>query len=113
MGFSDSNATDQFDRTEIPVGIGIGVYGPLSVPITSVEVKVGTTRLPNRKIVTFYNNSGNRIMYWGFNSSVTSATGTPIAPGELVTWEPDPFRDIEIWVVSEQGTNNARVTEAS
>lgn len=113
MGFSDFNSTDDFDRANIAEGIGVGVYGPLAVPVTAVEVKVGATRLSDRRIVTLYNNSGNRTMYWGFDSSVTSTTGTPIAPDELVTWEPDPFRDIQIWVVSEQGTNNARITEAS
>lgn len=85
-----------------------GVQGALTVGTSAIEVKVGASRLSDRKSLTLFNNS-NSTMYWGFNSSVTVSNGTPIAKNEQYAWR---IGDVPIFVISGSASSNARVTEA-
>jgi hypothetical protein len=87
-----------------------GVQGALTVGTSSVEVKVGANRHEGRKSVTLYNNS-NTTIYWGFNNSVTTATGTPITKGQFIEWTVG--ENTPIWVIAGNANNNMRITEAS
>lgn len=111
----NKQSVDEHGRARVEAdsnAIGEGVYGALQVPTTVVELRVEATRYPNRRVVTLFNNSGNRRIYWGFDSSVTATTGTVIEPDELMVWTLDPERDLEIWLISSQGNNNVRITES-
>lgn len=90
---------------------GTGVEGVLVVGLTAVEVKVGASKLANRKLLTLYNNSGNRIFYWGYTSSVTVTTGTPIAASTFITWNVGDNQSI--YVISTNASLDARVTEGA
>lgn len=110
MPISDSNKSyfdDQVASADI-LNNG-GTQAALIVGTTAVEVKVGAFRLEGRKTVTLYNNS-NKTIYWGYNNTVTTSSGTPIQKKELVTWEAGDNQ--EIWIISDSSGNNVRVTEA-
>jgi hypothetical protein len=83
------------------------ISGSLSVGTTAVEVKVGASRLANRKSIALYNNS-NRTMWWG-GSGVTPSSGVPINKGELLTLA---IEDVAVFVVSDQASQDSRVIEA-
>src|SRR5271157_5409172 len=53
-----------------------GVYGNLNLVTanTAYEVRVGGSRLTSRKVVTIIPIDSN--MYWGYDSGVTTATGS-------------------------------------
>lgn len=97
-------------RTANILNTGTGVQGSLTVGITAVAVRVGASALANRQLVTFYNNS-LVIIYWGLNSSVTTANGTPIQPGQEEGWGVGPNQDI--YVIAGTASNNARITEGA
>lgn len=82
------------------------VNAALTVGTTAVEVKVGATRLADRKGVILYNNS-NRAMYWG-GSGVTVANGIPLQKGESITIRNE---DVSLFVVSDQANQDARIVE--
>lgn len=86
-----------------------GVFSALTVGTTAVEVRVGANRLAGRKTVTFHNNS-NRRMFWGYSSSVTITSGSPIDRDEFLVWAVDD--QTAIWIISDQAGLNARITEA-
>jgi hypothetical protein len=88
---------------------GTGVQAALTVGTSSVEVKVGASPLVNRKMVTLFNNSGS-ILYWGFTSGVTIATGTPIFKSQQVTWSSSANQSI--FVIAGSAANDTRITEA-
>lgn len=99
----------------LPVYSGItsqGLYSALIVPsANAVEVKVGASPLVDRKIVMLSNTSGNRTFYWGFNNSVTTATGLPIYRDTEKTWSITSA--VSIWVIADGGAaNDARIAEA-
>lgn len=110
MPISDSNATYGNDEGSVSDIVNTsGVYGSLTVGTSAIEVKVGSNRLAFRKSVTFLNNS-NRVIYWGYNNSVTTSTGTPIEKGQMVTWSIG--EDLAIWVIGEAANLNSRITES-
>lgn len=86
-----------------------GTQGSLTVGTTAVEVRVGASRLAGRKTVSLHNNS-NQTIYWGYNSAVTTSTGTPIERAEFVVWSIG--EDLPIFVIAGSAGNNARITEA-
>jgi len=87
-----------------------GTQGALTVGTTAVLVNVSGTNLTNRKSVSLYNNS-LLTFFWGYTNTVTSTTGTPIAPGQFVTW--DVGATVNIYVITTLAAQNARITEAS
>lgn len=87
----------------------VGTQGALTVSTTAVEIKVGVSRVSNRKLVSLYNNS-TTTMYWGFTSAVTTDTGTPIQPNEYWSWAVGGSQPL--YVITTAGSLNARVTES-
>jgi hypothetical protein len=111
MGFISDSSKGYFDDQIASADIlnNGGTQAALTVGTTAVEIKVGASRLEGRKTVTLYNNS-NTTIYWGYTSSVTTATGTPIFRDQFVTWEAGDSQ--EIWVIAGSAGNNTRITEA-
>jgi hypothetical protein len=105
----DRNANYGDDQTAVAdITNSSGVESDLIVGTTAVEIKVGATRLTGRKLVTFYNNSNNTI-FWGYNNTVTIATGTPILKGQGASWEIGDA--LGVYVISGSNNNNTRITE--
>lgn len=112
---TQSNLSTVTSTGDLRVNDGIrsgGVYSNLSLPTanTAVEVKVGGSRLTNRKLVTVIPTDAD--MYWGYDSSVTTSNGTPIFKNQFVAF--DMANDAtQIWLVCSTNTRNARITEAT
>lgn len=87
-----------------------GVYGALTVGTTAVEARVGGSPLANRKGLIVHNNS-NRIMYWGYDSSVTTSNGIPIFPGSAASWSIGP--SLSIYLITDNPGQNARIAESA
>lgn len=86
--------------------VNAGVFGAISVTTSAVEAKVGASKLTNRKSLTVCPTNGT--VYWGYSSSVTTATGTPITAGNIL-----PFgQNISIFLIA-AATTDVRITEAS
>jgi hypothetical protein len=95
----DLNVSDQIRSGGVEAGI--------TVTTTSIELKVGGSRLTNRKLVTALP-SGT--IYWGYNSTVTASTGTPIFNNQLYAWAANDT--CEIWLITTGANKNVRITEA-
>lgn len=90
-----------------------GVYGNLNIPTVGVpvEVRVGASRLANRKFISISTTTIN--IWWGYDSSVTTATGTPLANNQFITFECDPDSTFQIWLVGSTANRTARITESA
>lgn len=103
------NSTDNNElKTSDIIDIG-GIEGALTVGTSAVEVKVGVSKYPGRKCLTLFNNS-NTIIYWGYTSSVTTLTGTPIFKNSKEIWSISD--NVSIYVIANSVGNDVRVTEA-
>lgn len=88
-----------------------GVYGRVSLPTQNVpvEMKVGASRLTNRKFIQVTcNNAG---LFWGLSSAVTTTSGTPLANGQVLTFTIDPDSPFELWLVGNANTKTVQVVE--
>lgn len=107
----DSNATDSTDTTIVTDSLqGSGSQGSLLVGTSAVEVKVGSNRLVGRKIITIFHNGSGKL-FWGYTSSVTIATGTPIFRNTTLTISAG--ENTAIYVIANTVGNDVRVTEGS
>lgn len=97
----------EYETTQVDVS---GLEGALTVGTTAVEIKVGATIKDYRQSVSLFNNSTVN-MYWGYTSSVTTSTGTPIYPNQFVNWEVEI--STTLYVVAGTASNDARITEVS
>jgi hypothetical protein len=88
-----------------------GVQGNLNLVTanTAYEAKVGGSRLSNRKSLTVHALAD---IYWGYDNTVTTSTGTPISNNQVWTWAIDPDSTFQIWLVSSANNKNARITES-
>jgi hypothetical protein len=91
---------------------GGGVHGALTLTTggTAYEAKVGGSRLALRKtlIITALDD-----MYWGFDNTVTTASGTPLFKNQQVIFSIDPNdANFQVWVVAAASSKTARVAEA-
>lgn len=89
-----------------------GVFGNLVLTTanTAYELKVGATRLTNRKLLTVICIDAD--VYWGYANTVTTSTGTPLYKNQMGNWELDPTdANTQIWVVCAQANKNVRITE--
>ena len=85
-----------------------GVYANLVVGTTAVEVRVGAAKAVGRHVVTVM--PFDAPMFWGYDASVTVATGTPIFQSQLVSF---PASDkTTIYLVCASAAKNARITES-
>lgn len=111
MPISDSNSTYGADKTAVADVLNeSGTQAALVVGTTPVEVKVSSTRLVNRKLVTLFNNS-NAVLYWGYDNTVTTSSGVPIQKSQYVEWTVGD--GLSIFVVAGSAGNNTRITEAA
>lgn len=69
-------------RNEAPTVSG-GAYGAVSVTTAATLIRPSAAGRAN---VMVKNNDPALVLYVGFDSSVTTATGFPIGPGEAVWW---------------------------
>lgn len=90
------------------IGNGGGTQAALTVGTSAVELKVGGSALTNRVNATCYNNSLVTI-YWGYTSGVTTSSGTPISPTQMMTW--DAGASTTIYLIAGTSNNNTRITE--
>ena len=85
-----------------------GLFSDITVGLTAVEVKVGASRLANRKLVTVF--ALDSKMYWGYSNTVTASNGTPIFKSQMVSWEADST--CQIWIISVAAGKHARISES-
>jgi hypothetical protein len=91
---------------------GGGVYGALTLTTggTTYEAKVGGSVLTNRKSLTI---TAMDDMYWGYDSSVTTSTGTPLYKNQQIVFAIDPDGSFHIWLVASGNSKTARITESA
>lgn len=89
-----------------------GVQGAITLTVanTSYEAKVGVSRLANRKSLVVTAISAN--MFWGYDSSVTTANGTPLVKGQQAVFAVDPDSTFQVWLVSSTAAATARIAES-
>lgn len=85
-----------------------GLQAALTVGTTAVEVRVGASKLANRRLVTVMPQDD---MFWGWTSGVTTATGTPIFKNQLVTFEVNDT--VTIYLIASTAAKSARITECA
>lgn len=84
-----------------------GLYSELTVGTTAVEVKVGASALENRKVVHML--AKDNSIYWGYDSSVTTTTGTRIFKNQFI---PLPAGDnISVWVIADAANKKLSIGE--
>lgn len=88
---------------------GPGTYGNISVTTTPAEVKVGGSAFAERQVVTIQPIDGD--IYFGYDNSVSSTTGTKIFKGQIYPLEATDL--LPVWVVAGSGTVDVRITEVS
>ena len=86
---------------------GPSFYGALSVGTSPVLLKVGASVYTERSVVSFQPTNG--IIYYGFDASVTSSTGTKVYQDQIIWLEAAAANDI--YLVAASGTINVRITE--
>lgn len=83
-------------------------YRAQSVTTTSAQALGAATVLSNRKMISITPTNG--VIYWGGNSSVTTATGSPIFPNNTLFLS---FTDnVPVWLIA-SATTDVRILEAS
>lgn len=83
------------------------VYGNIVVGTTAVELKVGGSPLSNRKVVTMQPQD-NKI-YWGYDSSVTTSTGTQVFKDQFMPLPVGP--DISVYLIADGAGKSVRIGE--
>jgi hypothetical protein len=102
-------------ETTLAKNIGIssgGVYGALTMTTggTTYEAKVGASKLSGRILLTVTPTTSD--IYWGYDSSVTTSTGTIIYKNQTFAFDLNPSSTAAIWLVSSSSSVNVRITEA-
>lgn len=89
-----------------------GSFGNLNLVTanTAYEVKVDGGRLTNRKLITIIPTDSD--MYWGYNNTVTTSTGTPLYKNQLIIISTIDDTT-QIWLVCANANKNARITEVT
>lgn len=87
-----------------------GVAAALTVGTSAVLACAGgaAANLTNRKVLTIHNNALVAI-YWGTSNTVTTSTGSPIAPGQTVILAVGA--STSIYLITSLASQNTRVTE--
>lgn len=94
------------------LGAKTWVHGPLTVTTSPVQVKVGGSQLTNCNGILIYND-GNQIVYLGSSSSVTTANGGYLNPGDFRKIDRSPDGTLACWAVVASGTTTLRVEEVA
>lgn len=111
-GFSDSKNKSYGDDQQSVADIlsGPGAQGTVTVGTAALELKVGASVLPNRKLLTIVNTSNNTI-YWGWTSGVTISNGTPIFKNQSAQWSVS--ETASVWAIAGSAGNVVRITEVA
>lgn len=110
-GFRKAKVSANSDLSVADVANTAGSYGAITVGATAtLMTSNGTTALANRKGLTIFNNS-LVIIYYGFDNTVTTSTGTPIYPSGSLSIDVGPT--ITVYAIAGTAGNNTRVTEIS
>lgn len=88
MSFGGKDQFDTLDRE--------AKYAELTVGTTPVELKVGGSRLEFRGLVTMH--AKDNAVYWGYDASVTTTTGTRLYKGQTVFL---PLGDVALYLVAD------------
>lgn len=112
----NSNTANVSANNDLQTNDGLksgGVYGNLVLTTanTSYQVKVGSGLLANRKLVTMQ--AVDADMYWGYDTSVTTSTGTLLANGGFVSFSCKATGSFDVWLVCASSAKNARITESA
>lgn len=94
----------------VAVSNGGGTQAAITIGTTAVLINVSGTNLSNRVSLTLFNNS-LLVWYWGYTNAVTTSTGTPIQPNQVVEWLVGPSTNV--YVITTLASQNGRVTEAA
>ena len=86
-----------------------GTSGNINIGTTTIELKVGSNKLPNRKIISIQP-KGKKV-FFGYDSSVTIATGTQVFKNQTLFI---PIgADQSIWLISDNSSGvDVRITES-
>lgn len=88
-----------------------GIYKTLTVTTTAIEVKVGASRLADRKLVTL-DNTSNNTLYWGYDSSVTTSNFCGrIFKDQQASW--GVGANVSIFVIAPSGSNAVQISEGA
>jgi len=87
-----------------------GIQGVLTVGVAAVELKVGGSKLANRKTCGLDNGS-NSTIYWGYTNAVTTTTGRRIYKNQNdAEWGVSD--GASIWLIAGSAGNVIRVNES-
>ena len=84
-----------------------GAYTNITVGTSAIELKVGSSKLDGRKIVCVQ--PKGRKVYYGYDSSVTTSTGTEVFKNQTLYIPVGP--DQEIWLIGSQSGIDVRISE--
>ena len=90
-----------------------GVAGSvtLTTASTAYEAKVGGSRLTNRKLLSIISNDNT--LFWGYNNTVTAASGMPLLKGQQIDFSCDPTdSNFQVWLVSTFTGITTRISES-
>lgn len=88
-----------------------GVYGAITLTTggTAYEAKVGFSALSGRKSLVI---TALDAMYWGYDSSVTVATGIPLKADQQIIFSIIPGSTFKVWLVASGNNKKARIAES-
>jgi len=106
IGINDDGSIDVTDGLKSG-----GVYGAVTMTLanTAYEAKFGGTRLAGRKAIHVAIMTNG--VYWGLDSSVTVANGTPTAMGQALVFTADPSSSFTIFLVCATPAATFRIVE--
>lgn len=87
-----------------------GIQGAISVTTSATALRVGGSNLTNRKTLTAYNN-GSSTIYWGYDNTVTTSSGTPLEKNQFASWEVGD--NVTLYAITSSGSQNVRITESA
>jgi len=89
---------------------GPAVFAAISVTDVPSQVKVGALVLEERQVLTLQPTNGH--IYYGYNNTVSSTTGTKIYKSQWIQIEAS--EKLPVWVVADPTkTVDVRITEVS
>lgn len=77
---------------------------------TAVEAMAGVARLANRKSLIIYIDDGT--FYWGYDNTVTVATGIPTVNGQTLVFDVKPGSTFQIWLINSANAKKYRIAES-
>lgn len=93
------------------MGIERGSVGVVTVTDTAAEAKAGVAPLNKRHTLIVRNRESVGAIYYGYEATVTDATGMPIAPGGMMAWDFFPHRHVPVYLVAATGASLAAAVE--